>query len=412
MKTKLAKQNYLILMIGLLILGFLFSFTGYQLVDILEKNAHHKPKYTNLVRLLGDTKQPLNKLRHSLEMTSGIKVRPLNEDRDAQYRRLSVNEIEHLKFPEGWREPFVVKYNNSEIVISFSYVNKAYIIACVCIFILVLLVIAGFLLCYFIISRLEKANLLAKEAIKQLSENINNQIALPVEHEDIAEIYNDIQKIQNNMQQILQKRTRMLAAISHDLKTPITRLKLRIELSPNISNKEQLLGDIAELEEMLSSILLFSKSFLQEENTVKFNISELVDSVCEDLIDIGNKLSVDVEQNILYRGKMMGIKRAISNTLDNAIKYGQKDVKIKLYQNDEKNSLICEISDKGEGVDISLYESLFEPFYRVDQSRNNNVIGSGLGLSISKEIIEGHGGSIKLLPSKPCGLTAQISLPL
>ena len=211
---------------------------------------------------------------------------------------------------------------------------------------------------------------------------------------------------------MLQKRTRMLAAISHDLKTPITRLKLRIEVSPNINNKEQLLGDISELEEMLSSILLFSKSFLQEENTVKFNISELISSICEDLIDIGSKLNVDIKQDILYRGKMMGIKRAISNTIDNAIKYGQKDVRVKLYQNDEKESLICEISDKGEGVDISLYESLFEPFYRVDQSRNSAIIGSGLGLSISKEIIEGHGGTIKMMPSKPQGLTVQIILPI
>lgn len=167
---------------------------------------------------------------------------------------------------------------------------------------------------------------------------------------------------------------------------------------------------------MLSSILLFSKNFLQEENTVKFNLSELISSICEDLIDIGNKLNVDIKQDILYRGKMMGIKRAISNTIDNtidnAIKYGQKDIKIKLYQNNEKESLICEISDKGEGVDISLYESLFEPFYRVDQSRNSTIIGSGLGLSISKEIIEGHGGTIKMMPSKPQGLTVQIILPI
>jgi len=182
MKTKLAKQNYLILMTGLLILGFLFSFTGYQLLDSLERDAHHKPRYTNLIKALRDTKQPLNKLVNLLEMTPGIRVRPLNKDRDSEYRKLSVNEIKHLKFPKDWREPFVVKYKDSDIVISFSYVNKGYITVWICIFILVLLVVAGFLLCYFVILRLEKANLLAKEAIKQLSDNIHNQIALPVEH--------------------------------------------------------------------------------------------------------------------------------------------------------------------------------------------------------------------------------------
>jgi signal transduction histidine kinase len=126
----------------------------------------------------------------------------------------------------------------------------------------------------------------------------------------------------------------------------------------------------------------------------------------EDLIDYGYSISTDITPEIYYEGKLISIKRAISNILSNACKYGQKDIHISLIQNE--NSIICEISDKGQGISQENIAQIMLPFYREDKSRN--ISGSGLGLTIAKEIIEAHGGKIKILMNQPTGLIVRIVL--
>ncbi|MBK2124306.1 sensor histidine kinase [Fangia hongkongensis] len=412
MKTKLAKQTYLILISGLLFMGFLLCLIGFQLKELSGNSIYGRMAQMNILRILNDTNQSVDELKRRLEMIPGIRVRPdKNVQQRQEKRQLPVFMLGELKPPFDWTRPFIIDYQNKKILVNFTAFNMVSVMVGIYIFVMAILVIAMLLLCYWAMRRLEKINLLARAALAQLAENINTQIVLPIDHREAALLHNDIQRIQNIMQESLQKRTQMLAAISHDLKTPITRLKLRVELLHEHEKKEALLTDIEKLESMLASILAFSKNFLQEENTVQFNLSDLVSSLCEDAVDIGESIDAEIEENILYQGRLMGIKRAIGNVLDNALKYGKVDVVVKLFEDKQKKRILCEISDQGKGVDASLYQRLFEPFYRVDQSRGDQVSGSGLGLSITKEIIEGHGGKIRLMPRKPHGLLVQIVLP-
>lgn len=350
MKTKLAKQTYLILISGLLFMGFLLCLIGFQLKELSGNSIYGRMAQMNILRILNDTNQSVDELKRRLEMIPGIRVRPdKNVQQRQEKRQLPVFMLGELKPPFDWTRPFIIDYQNKKILVNFTAFNMVSVMVGIYIFVMAILVIAMLLLCYWAMRRLEKINLLARAALAQLAENINTQIVLPIDHREAALLHNDIQRIQNIMQESLQKRTQMLAAISHDLKTPITRLKLRVELLHEHEKKEALLTDIEKLESMLASILAFSKNFLQEENTVQFNLSDLVSSLCEDAVDIGESIDAEIEENILYQGRLMGIKRAIGNVLDNALKYGKVDVVVKLFEDKQKNGFSVRLAIREKG---------------------------------------------------------------
>lgn len=407
-RTKLAGQSYFILVSGLLFIGFLLVLVGLQLHQLSADSLYGRMSQLKVIRILNNTDQPINALKQRLQRVSGLNVQLAVVHPKDKQQGLPVQVAGAVKPPLGFENPLVIKYREKYLQLTFSPPKMLLVIAAVYIAVMVLLLILMFYLCYWVIRRIESVNCLAQQALSQLSQNINANIVLPIEHKEVKQLYNDIRQIQNMMQQILQKRTEMLAAISHDLKTPITRLKLRVELLEGSDKKQALLTDIENIEQMLASIITFSKNFLQEENTVSFNLSQLVESLCDDAVDFGYPLEKEIGENIFYHGRMMSIKRAIDNVLDNAIKYGKSGIKVQLYR--EQDRIICRISDQGAGVDAGLYHKLFEPFYRIDETRNNVVSGSGLGLSITREIIEGHGGKIKLLPAKGGGLVVEITL--
>ena len=203
----------------------------------------------------------------------------------------------------------------------------------------------------------------------------------------------------------LNQRSEMLSGISHDLRTPLTRIKLQLAFIKDKQLSNKLSGDVIEMEKMLNEYLQFSKNRSSEKGE-KFNLSKLLD---ETIKKYNNKnIVIDISQNILFHGKKTLINRCISNLLDNAVKYA-KNIKVSLKKSN--NNIILLIDDDGPGIPKNEYENVFKPFYKIDKSRNETKSSVGLGMSIASDIIQSHGGNIKLEKSILKGLRVKITLP-
>jgi len=204
----------------------------------------------------------------------------------------------------------------------------------------------------------------------------------------------------------LNQRSDMLSGISHDLRTPLTRMKLQLALIKDVEISKKLSAGVDEMEIMLNEYLQFSKSIFTDK-TESFNISE---SILSTVRRYENKnISLEQTKNNFFIGRKNLIQRCLNNLIDNALKYG-KNVKIK--QEKLKKSLLIFIEDDGPGIHSSEYENVFKPFYKIDKSRSDSKSSVGLGLSIASDIIRSHGGNIELEKSNLGGLKIKISLPV
>ena len=204
----------------------------------------------------------------------------------------------------------------------------------------------------------------------------------------------------------LNQRSDMLSGISHDLRTPLTRMKLQLALIKDTEISKKLSLDVDEMEKMLNEYLQFSKSIFTDK-TESFNISELILSTVKRYEN--NNISLDQTKNNFFVGRKNLIQRCLNNLIDNALKYG-KNVKIK--QEKLKKDFLIFIEDDGPGIHFSEYENVFKPFYKIDKSRSDSKSSVGLGLSIASDIIRSHGGNIELEKSNLGGLKIKISLPV
>ncbi len=203
----------------------------------------------------------------------------------------------------------------------------------------------------------------------------------------------------------LAQRSEMLSGISHDLRTPLTRLKLQLAMMEKKDLAKKMSADIDEMEKMLNDYLQYSKS-QAEENSTKININKMFGDLLNNYDK--NKYSFISNETITIEGRKNLIKRCFQNIIENGLTYGNKvSVEIKK----SVNGVIVVIEDDGPGIPKSEYLNVFKPFYRVDKSRGLNKSGVGLGLSISEDIIKSHGGNISLSVSKFKGLLVKISLP-
>ena len=217
-------------------------------------------------------------------------------------------------------------------------------------------------------------------------------------------------KMQERIEKFLEQRTLMLAGVSHDLRTPLTRIKLQLEMYSGQKGSDELLKDVNEMQYMLETYLDFSQTVSSEEDT-KVNLNELIKSIIksngEELKSITFK--TPQEKNITYVCKYIALKRCIINLINNAKAFGN-EILISIDQSEKEIKIA--IDDNGPGIQKQDYEKALKPFQRLDASRNQNIAGSGLGLSISQEIINSIGGSIKLDKSNLGGLRVVITLPV
>ena len=203
----------------------------------------------------------------------------------------------------------------------------------------------------------------------------------------------------------LAQRSEMLSGISHDLRTPLTRLKLQLAMMEKKDLSEKMSADIDEMEKMLNDYLQYAKSQAEESST-KININDMLKEILKNYDK--NRYELISKETIILEGRKNLIKRCILNIIGNGLAYGDKIV-IEIRKS--LNRAVITVEDNGPGIPKSEYLNVFKPFYRIDKSRGLNKSGVGLGLSISQDIIKSHGGNISLSESRFKGLLVKISLP-
>ena len=203
----------------------------------------------------------------------------------------------------------------------------------------------------------------------------------------------------------LKQRSEMLSGISHDLRTPLTRLKLQLAMLGQKDTPAKMSKDINEMENMLNSYLQFAKSQIQEES-VATSINDLFQEIMSE--KNSENLNLNFSNEIILVARKNALKRCFNNLIENSLYYA-KNVYINLTKTTNRINIIIE--DDGPGISIDQYKNVFKPFYRLDDSRNLNHSGVGLGMSIAEDIVRSHGGNIELNESKYKGLQVKISLP-
>jgi signal transduction histidine kinase len=206
----------------------------------------------------------------------------------------------------------------------------------------------------------------------------------------------------------LRERTSVLAAMSHDLKTPITRLRLRAELLEDPALKAKIAVDLDEMQSMVSGALDFLRGAGSGEAVKPVDVTALLESLQADMQELGGQVTIEGAAVTPLPGKPQALKRCLWNLLDNAIKYGGKAL---VSVHDDGLQLEIRVADEGPGIPATEIEKVFEPFYRIEASRNRQTGGTGLGLSIAKGIAKDHGGGLELRNRPEGGLEARLTLP-
>ena len=223
---------------------------------------------------------------------------------------------------------------------------------------------------------------------------------------EIRQAAYEFDKMRKRISVHLNQRSEMLSGISHDLRTPLTRLKLQLALLKQQDLAKKMGDDIEEMERMLNEYLEFSRNQKNEE-TETVNINNLITSIIKKYE--GKQINVHFEKNLKINARLNAIKRCLINLIDNGLAYGQK---VEIITKKTISDAVIFIDDNGPGIPEKEYQNVMKPFYRIDKSRGQNKSGVGLGLSITNDIIRSHGGSISLEKSPLSGLRVKIYLPL
>ena len=216
----------------------------------------------------------------------------------------------------------------------------------------------------------------------------------------------EFDKMRKRIIRHLNQRSEMLSGISHDLRTPLTRMKLQISFVEDKEISKKLTEDVDEMEKMLNEYLQFTKSSFSEKDEM-FNLSDLIREIISKYNN--NNIYLELMPRVYFNGKKNLITRCINNLIDNAIKYAEK---INIELNKKDNNIFIKIEDDGPGIPKNEYENVFKPFYKINKGRADSKSSVGLGLSIASDIIKSPGGNIKLDKSKMKGLSVKVFLPV
>jgi two-component system osmolarity sensor histidine kinase EnvZ len=215
----------------------------------------------------------------------------------------------------------------------------------------------------------------------------------------------EFDKMRKRIIRHLNQRSEMLSGISHDLRTPLTRIKLQLAMIKDKTLSEKLSSDVDEMEKMLNEYLQFASTGAKEK-TEMFDLSELIQNLIKKYEN--PNIIQNFKNEIYYNGRKNLISRCINNLIENSLKYGKK-IEVKIAKN--QDNIMISISDDGPGIPENEYENILKPFYKIDKSRSETKSSVGLGLSIASDIVRSHGGDINFSKSKYSGLEVSISLP-
>jgi signal transduction histidine kinase len=237
----------------------------------------------------------------------------------------------------------------------------------------------------------------------------DTHVAAPVSGpEDVRRASTAFNAMAERLSRQLSRQRQMLWALSHDLRTPITALRLRAELIEDDAARQRLLAPLAEMEALTEQALALARAGASEEQRAKVDLAEIARTLCGELQDIGVNARADANEAVIAECRPSEIARAIRNLVENAAKYGGEGV-VKVYRGPRAEAIV-EVSDEGPGLPDDLIARVTEPFFRADSARSQGN-GAGLGLAIAQAIADGHGGRLVLKNRVPHGLSAQLILP-
>ncbi|MBU1378394.1 MAG: HAMP domain-containing protein [Alphaproteobacteria bacterium] len=246
------------------------------------------------------------------------------------------------------------------------------------------------------------------EAAERLGRDPNApplEVKGPAEVTTAARAFNEMQ---GRLRRYVEDRTAMMGAIAHDLRTPLTRLRFRIESLPE-EQRVKYASDLDQMEEMITATLTFVRDATRPGERTPLELSSLVESLCDEMAETGAKTEVEPGEKVILEGDPMALRRLIANLLENAVKFGGQ-ARARVFS--DAGHAVVEIDDDGPGIPEKDAEKVFDPFYRREPSRSRQTGGIGLGLAIVRSIARGHGGDVSLTNRVGGGLTARVQLPL
>jgi signal transduction histidine kinase len=246
------------------------------------------------------------------------------------------------------------------------------------------------------------------QAAEALGRDINRPPLAESGPQEVRRAARAFNAMQERLSRYIRTRTGILAAMSHDLKTPITRLRLRAELLEQPEVHDKFVRDLREMENMVNATLGYMKGLDDREPLWPIDIHALIAAIAADCEELGHPVHVRGRPARTFLGKPEGLKRCLQNLLDNATRYG-RDVEVQI--EDSADALILYVRDRGPGIPEPELERVFDPFYRVEASRNPSTGGSGLGLSIARNLAQSMGGDVTLRNRESGGLEAKVVLP-
>lgn len=227
---------------------------------------------------------------------------------------------------------------------------------------------------------------------------------------EIAQVADALNDMRTRIRALLDDRTRMLAAISHDLRTPLTRLRLRAERIGDQDLREGMLHEITRVTRMLDETLDYLRADVRSERASRIDLPSVLQTICAEFADVGHAVAYEGPAHLTWTYRPSALTRAISNVVDNAVKHGSA-VTVALRARDD-GAVEIDVADDGPGIPSWQREKVFAPFFKGDDARSlAKRSGFGLGLSIARDVVKGHGGEIDLLDRTPRGLIVRMSLP-
>ncbi len=283
---------------------------------------------------------------------------------------------------------------------------------------LVLMIVSIIFIVSLVVRRVTKPLAALAGAAKQLGHGVDVGDLEEMGTQDVRNVTRSFNKMNFKIKRFVDDRTKMLAAISHDLRTPITTLRLRAEFIEDKEMQSKILETLDEMQVMTEATLKFAKDSNIKEKAKEIDLESLFEALAEEYQYMGKLVSLKEDlsrKQIILPLQVQAMKRAIRNIIDNGIKYGEQ-VDIDFLLNASNQQVEIYFRDQGRGIDPDEFENVFEPFFRLEKSRNRDTGGVGLGMSISRNIIRAHGGDVLLKnihqDNKVSGLEVKVVLPL
>lgn len=245
-------------------------------------------------------------------------------------------------------------------------------------------------------------------AADQIGRDVNSPPLAETGPREVRNAARAFNEMQSRIRRLIEDRTQTLAAISHDLKTPITRLRLRAEFIEADEERAKLLRDLDEMEMMIDQALAFLRGDGRDEETRRVDASAMLEAIAADLADAGRPIALSSSREAIVRCKPLALKRALINLIDNALKYG-RTARVQLIEGVQTITVVIE--DDGPGIPLAEREIVFSPFYRLESSRSRETGGAGLGLTIARTVVRGLGGDVALADAPSGGLRVEVVLP-